>query len=102
MSVLTIPLPKADKLFSLPHFCPQGLFVSGCLPLIPVPPLASWLHPHPDQTPTAPRIVSQPPALPPLWDKHFASTEHLSETGRPHRSIRLIFQPSELERGGYT
>lgn len=97
--VIIAPVPRLENLSS---FCPQTLSVPGCLPVIPVPAPASWLHPHPDRTSPAPRIVSHPPALPPLQDEHFTPTGHLRGRGRSHGSIRLIFQSSELEKGGLT
>lgn len=77
-SVLTIPQPQGWKIFvSLPLLPPRP-FRRWCLPLIPAPATVSWLHPHPDQTPPAPRIVSQPPASPPLG----TNTVHLLSTNQ--------------------
>lgn len=55
------PGPRVGKPVVLSSFCPQGLSVPRCLPLIPAPVI--WLHPPPNlaQTPPGPH----PPALSP-------------------------------------
>lgn len=61
-SVFSIPSPKAKKSSFLSSFCPQGLSVPGYLPLLAASASASWLYPHPDQTPPTPSKLSTPPS----------------------------------------
>lgn len=73
------PRPKAGKSLSLSSFCPQGLSIAGAFHsflLLQLSP--GCMHPHPDQTPPAPRIVSQLPASPPLG----TNTLHLLSTNQ--------------------
>lgn len=92
------PAPRLENLCLSPPFAPKAFPA-----LVPSPHSCSCncllAAPSPRPDSSCPQDCFSTPSLSSPWDKHCAPTEQQPESGKTYRSVRLIFQPGELERG---